>query len=100
MSVKASIAFASLLLIMLAIAIIVFVAGDRVSVLLLSTAAGLGCAGLGVWNYFRAVDFERANPGSVEISGGGTSIVFVLLALAVSAWSMGAIGLIRRHSRR
>jgi hypothetical protein len=87
-----------LLLIPLGVAVVVFLAGNRISVLFLSAAAGFGYAGLGIWNYFRAEDFERANPGAVEISRGEVSLTLVFLTLAISAWSIGAIAVIRRRS--
>lgn len=89
-----------LTLIPLGAGLIVFLPGSRVSVLLLSTAGGLIYAALGVWNYFRAAEFERANPGVDEVSGGWASLVFILLNVAIAAWSLGAAGLIRRGSGR
>jgi hypothetical protein len=98
--IDASFVLVPLLLVPLVVALVVFVGGDRVSVLLMSAAAGVAYAALGAWNYFRAAAFEQANPGSVEISGGETSLTFVFLTLAISAWSLGAAGLIHRRSRR
>ena len=89
-----------LVLIPLVLAIIVFVAGNRVWALLVSAVTGFGYAVLGVWNCFRAEEFERANPGSEEISGGETSLTFVLLMLAISVWSLGAAGVTVRRQRR
>lgn len=83
----------------LALAIIVFVGGSRVPVLVLSAAAGIAFAGLGALNYLQSAAFEQANAGTDEISGGGTSVIFVLLSLAIAAWSIGAAGLIRREGR-
>jgi hypothetical protein len=97
--IDASFVLVPLLLVPLAIALALFVAGDRVLVLALASAAAIGYAGLGVWNYFRAADFERVNPGSVEVSGGAASVTFVLLTLAVGAWTLGAARLIHRTGR-
>jgi hypothetical protein len=97
--IDASVVTVPLLLIPLGASVVVFVAGDRVWVLLLSAAAGLAYAALGAWNYFRAEDFARANPGAVEVSGGASSLTFVLLAVAISACSAIAIGVIRRRGR-
>ncbi len=93
--IDASFVLVALLVVPLAIAVAVFVVGNRVVVQILSAAAAVAYAGLGVWNYLRAEDFERANPGSVDISG-GISLTFVLLALAICVWSLGTVGLIRR----
>jgi hypothetical protein len=83
-----------------AMALAVFVAGDRLAVLALSSVGALAYAAVGVGNYFRAEDFESMNPGAVEISGGETSVAFVLLTLATSAWSLAAAVLVRSWSRR
>ena len=98
--IDATFVLVPLVLAPLTIALVVFIAGSRVAVLVLSAAAGLACAALGVWDYFRAEDLERANPGSVEISGGATALTYVLLTLAIAAWSLGAADLIRRTGRR
>jgi hypothetical protein len=60
----------ALLAVPLAIALTVFIAGNRIVVMSISAIAGLIYASLGVWNWFRVEDFERANPGSVDDSGG------------------------------
>lgn len=93
--IDASLVLVALVMIPLAIAVAMFIVGNRVVVQILSAAAAAAYAGLGLWNYLRAEDFERANPGSVDISG-GISLTFVLLALAICAWSLGTVGLIRR----
>jgi hypothetical protein len=98
--IDATIELVPLLLVPLAIAVVVFVAGDRSVVMALSAVAGAGYSALGVWNELRAADFERANPGATDISGGLVSLMFALFAFATAAWSLGMAGLVGRTGRR
>ena len=72
------------------LAVVVFVGGDRMAVLIGSAVAGLTYAVLGALNAIRAQAFERANPGADEISGGEVSLAFVLLAAGIGVWSAAA----------
>jgi hypothetical protein len=90
----------ALLAVPLAIALTVFIAGNRIVAMSISAIAGLIYASLGVWNWFRVEDFERANPGSVDDSGGLAALTFVLPNLAIALWSVGAAALIRRTGSR
>lgn len=81
----------------LALAVMVFIRGDRPTVLVVSAFLAFAYALLGAWNYVRAAAFEAANPGSMEISGGGVSIAFGLLAVATGLWSLLAAGLAGRR---
>ena len=82
-----------------ALAVIVSLAGDRVPAAALSLGAGLAYAALGVWNSVRAADLERANPGVADASGGPISVIVVLFGVAIAAWSLGAMALLRRSAR-
>jgi hypothetical protein len=95
--IDASFVLMPLALIPLILTLVVFVAGQKPLVLAISVVCGLGYAALGVWNYFRAAAFEEANPGSMEVSVGPVSVAFVLLALAIALWSVGAAALARRR---
>ena len=99
-SVDASAVLVPLVVIPLALGALVFAGGRSAAVLAISAAAGFGYAVLGVQNYVRAEAFERANPGATEISGGGTSITFVFIALAIGLWSAAAAVLAWRQRRR
>jgi hypothetical protein len=88
-----------LFLLPIVLALIVIVAGQSPVVLFVSAISGFAYAALGVWNYVRAAEFERVNPGSAEMSGGVTSLTFTLLALAIGFWSLGAAGLAVRRRR-
>jgi hypothetical protein len=81
------------------LAIMVFIAGERLAVLVSSGIAGLIYAGLGAWNYIRAEEFEAANPRSVDISGGWVSIALLLIGLAAFMWS-AVLVVVRVRSRR
>ncbi len=75
------------------LASVVFVGGRSPIVLGLSALAALGYAGLGVLNYLSAARFELLNPGAVDVSGHGASIIFILLMLATASWSLVAAAL-------
>jgi hypothetical protein len=81
-----------LVLVPLILAIVVLIAGRFVIVLAVSCVAALLFAGLGIWNVLRAVEFERANPGSTDVSL-WPSVLLVLLAIGIASWSVGAAGL-------
>jgi len=97
--IDASAVLVPLVVIPLALGVLVFVGGRWAVVLAISAAAGFGYAVLGVQNYIRAEAFERANPGAAEISGGATSITFVLIALAIGLLSAAAAALAWRQRR-
>jgi hypothetical protein len=96
--INASVVLVPLVLVPLVLAVLVLAAGHSALVLALSALAGFVYAGLGVWNFLRAAEFERAKAGSMEISGGTISLTFVLLALAIGLWSAGAAALARPRS--
>ena len=77
-------------------ALFVVIGGRFPSVLAISAVAALGFAGLGAWNYLRAIDWEQAHPGAVDISGHDVSLRFVLLALITAMWSIGSFALVLR----
>jgi hypothetical protein len=93
--VDASFVLVPLVLLPLVLAVVVLLGGSSSVVLLISAIAGIGYAGLGIWNYFWAAAFEEANPGSTEASGGAVSVTFVLLALVIALWSLGAAAIAR-----
>ncbi len=89
------------ILLLLAVAPLVFalfvvIGGRNLSVLALSAFAALAFAGLGLWNYVRANEWEQANPGSVDVSGHDVSLLFVWLAAVTAMWSIGSFVLVRR----
>jgi hypothetical protein len=98
--IDASAVLVPLVVVPLVLGALVLVGGRWAVVLAISAAAGFGYAVLGVQNYIRAEAFERANPGATEISGGGMSITFVFIALAIGLWSAAAAALAWRQRRR
>jgi hypothetical protein len=79
------------------IALVVGVGGGRVRFLVLSAVAACCYAVLGAWNYLRAEEFERSNPGSIDISG-GVSVLLVVLAAAGGVWSLAGIVVLRHRA--
>ena len=88
-----------LALVPLLLALLVLIGGRSLIVLAISTIAALVFAGLGIWNYARANEFEQANPGSVDVSGHDVSALFVLLAVMTAMWSVGSFALVARARR-
>ena len=88
-----------LALVPLLLALLVLIGGRSLIVLAISTIAALVFAGLGIWNYARANEFEQANPGSVDVSGHDVSALFVLLAVMTAMWSVGSFALVERARR-
>ena len=88
-----------LALVPLLMALLVLIGGRSLIVLAISTVAALVFAGLGLWNYVRANEFEQANPGSVDVSGHDVSALFVLLAVMTAMWSAGSFALVTRARR-
>ena len=88
-----------LALVPLLLALFVLIGGRSLIVLAISTIAALVFAGLGIWNYARANEFEQANPGSVDVSGHDVSALFVLLAVMTAMWSVGSFALVARARR-
>lgn len=80
------------------LALLVFLAGHLRPISVLAVVAGFAYAAIGSWNFVRADAFERQNPGSVEVSGGGISVIFVLIAVAISLWSFSALMIRRRRA--
>lgn len=98
--IDASFLFVPLLVLPVALALLVLARGDSPSALVVSALGGFAYAALGAWNYLRAAEFERADPGSAELSGGAVSLALVVLTLAIGLWSLGAAALATREGRR
>jgi hypothetical protein len=78
---------------------LVAIAGQFRVVSALSVLAGLFYSAVGVWDFLRAAEFERLHPDSMDASGGGISIILVLLAGGAALWSLSALAVLQRSAR-